>query len=165
MSEADDGDLRAVAHHEAGHAVIGRLLGLTCGKVTIIPEDESQGYAEILNPLRNWKKGDGPKRPLAEIFCISLYAGAEAERVLLGVKSPQYNGVDQERATNCIVMAGGIPGASFVGDGVWERYKDRLRERAKKLVVLHRTKIERVAEQLVSRRSLSSEEVHALMEA
>jgi hypothetical protein len=39
-------ELVAVAHHEAGHAVIGRVLGLPCGSVTIIaqPETESMGH-------------------------------------------------------------------------------------------------------------------------
>jgi hypothetical protein len=39
--------LRATAYHEAGHAVIGRVLGMTCGGVTIVPdyEDRAAGHA------------------------------------------------------------------------------------------------------------------------
>ena len=42
--------LRRTAIHEAGHAVIGRVLGLTCGEVTIVPDWEklTAGYAITL---------------------------------------------------------------------------------------------------------------------
>src|SRR6266446_6649808 len=45
---------RSTAIHEAGHAVIGRVLGLTCDSATIIPnEDEREaGHALIADP---WK--------------------------------------------------------------------------------------------------------------
>lgn len=44
----------AAAIYEAGHAVIGRVLGLACGEATIEPSTDSEilGYAVITNPLQ-----------------------------------------------------------------------------------------------------------------
>jgi CRP-like cAMP-binding protein len=67
------------ACHEAGHAVVGRVLGLDCGEATIKAnatgtDDESHGYAVIANPVHYWQRGDGPKRQLADAYCMALYA-------------------------------------------------------------------------------------------
>jgi hypothetical protein len=37
------------AHHEAGHAVIGHVLGLVCGSVTVVPDAVGFGCATIKN--------------------------------------------------------------------------------------------------------------------
>jgi hypothetical protein len=34
-----------LAHNEAGHAVIGRVLGLPCGHVTIVTDQDSSGHS------------------------------------------------------------------------------------------------------------------------
>jgi ATP-dependent Zn protease len=34
-------ELRHTAYHEAGHAVVGRVLGLTLGEATIVPDYEA----------------------------------------------------------------------------------------------------------------------------
>jgi ATP-dependent Zn protease len=39
------------AYHEAGHAVIGRVLGLVCGSVTIVPDAAGFGCATSKSPL------------------------------------------------------------------------------------------------------------------
>jgi hypothetical protein len=41
--------VRHTAYHEAGHAVIHRLLGLVCGETSIVPNyrDKSWGHAEV----------------------------------------------------------------------------------------------------------------------
>jgi len=36
-------DALHTAFHEAGHAVIGRVLGMACGQVTIVPDHDSLG--------------------------------------------------------------------------------------------------------------------------
>ena len=43
-------DKRATAIHEAGHAVIGRVLGLLCGGATIIQDEDSAGHAITNDP-------------------------------------------------------------------------------------------------------------------
>jgi hypothetical protein len=67
-----------VAFQEAGHAVIARKLGLSCGMVTLEPAMNGP-KAEIA-----WRYY--PKRPNATqeqanaAFAIAIYAGREAER-------------------------------------------------------------------------------------
>jgi hypothetical protein len=38
---------RHVAVHESGHATIGRVLNLTCGVVTIVPDEALIGHCQI----------------------------------------------------------------------------------------------------------------------
>lgn len=38
------------AHHEAGHAVIGRVLGVMVGSVTIVPDALGRGNVNIKSP-------------------------------------------------------------------------------------------------------------------
>jgi ATP-dependent Zn protease len=156
-------DLRTTAIHEAAHAVIGRLLGIPCGVVSIEPEDgESYGSAVIDDPRVSWRRGDGPRRDAANKFATALYAGAEAERVLLGL-DPALDGVDQERARACLAELGAVRGAAFVGDEVFDRHEARLRSSASSLVRLHAEKIRAVAAMLLSQRTLASEEVDAIV--
>ena len=137
-----DQDRTATAYHEAGHAVIARVLGLPCGRVTIVGADEDElGHAVVGDPIRTWERGDGPRRPLVEASCISLYAGVEAERVILG-QQDSGDDFDSDKATSLIKIIG-VRGASYVGDDVWDRYEARLRRRSNELVRIHQRQIER----------------------
>ena len=90
------------AYHEAGHAVIARVLDLTCGSATIIPNesDGEAGHSICADPWRTvW---DWDQRVFAQVEhgimplkyrgvraalrgrIIAHMAGAEAERELLG---------------------------------------------------------------------------------
>ena len=154
---------RSTAVHEAGHAVIARVLGLPCGKVTIIGDDERElGHAIVADPIRSWERGDGPRRPLIEKSCIALYSGAQAAHIILGDKD-QDDELDCYKATSLLKLVG-VRHARFVGDDTWERFEQRLRQRARALVVRHRSKILRVADALITRRTLTGEEVNALIE-
>ena len=68
------------------------------------------GHAVIQNPLCTWERWDGSRRNLADAFCIALYAGAEAERIIFGIE-PFGDDTDQDRATNCLALIG-VLGAS-----------------------------------------------------
>lgn len=156
---ADD---RQTAIHEAGHAVVGRAVGVPCGEVTIEAETpDDLGHSVMLDPRFSWERGDGAKRPIVEAFCIALYAGAEAERFILGTTNVG-DGVDCDRATKCLAWVG-LPGASYEGDDVFDRHEARLRARARSAVVEHRAAIERVATALVEHRTLSGDQVDGLI--
>ena len=157
-------DERHTAHHEAGHAVIARVLGLSCGGASIISEEgHSRGHSVIDDPRFSWQRGDGPKRQAADAFCVALYAGYESEFACI---DDFENGdhVDRERATGCLAWAG-VRGARFVGDDIWDRHERRLREKAGRLVKDHRLTIERVAAALIERRTLDAGEIDVLMTA
>lgn len=150
------------AIHEAGHAVISRVLGLPCGEVTIESDDDQElGYAAVDDPGRDWQRGDGPRRPLIEASCVGLYAGAEAERIIVG-NTVAGDGPDCSKATSLISIVG-VRGAVFVGDDVWERYEARLRSRSVALVKKHRWQIERVAHALTEQGTLTDEQVNELI--
>ena len=45
-------ELRRAAYHEAGHAVVQRVVGMLCGSATIVPDHEEMtaGFAIIHDP-------------------------------------------------------------------------------------------------------------------
>lgn len=101
------------AIHEAGHAVAARALGIAAGDVTIREtEDQSLGHAIFSDPRFDWRRGDGSKGKAADAFAVALFAGAEAERIILGSQDVE-EGEDRARATACLAWAGAVRGASF----------------------------------------------------
>ena len=156
--------LADTAAHEAGHAVIARVLGLNAGKVTIVPDqtEETLGFSEVDDPRFSWQEGDGSKSKAANLFALHLYAGAEAERLICRTADAG-DGVDRERATACLAWAGAVRGATFVGDDMFDRYEARLRKKAADLVRQHRYTIERVAAALLEKKTLTNGEVEMLI--
>jgi hypothetical protein len=94
--KATKAQTRATAYHEAGHSVIGRVLGLICGKVTIIPDnaettipdnaETTAGYSmlEVAPSIAYWER----KQPEAmsqiwtyvhRAYIIMMMAGEEAQ--------------------------------------------------------------------------------------
>jgi ATP-dependent Zn protease len=161
---AADGPLKlATAVHEAGHAVIGRALGLACGPATIIRDGNELGHAIVEDPLRTWQRGDGPRRRLLESHCITLYAGAEAEREILGTELVG-DGADRDKAEMCIYQSNvRITGVQYLRDAAWVRYAEALRARARRLVRARREQIEAVAKAVHIHHHLSGEEINAAM--
>src|SRR4051812_30851388 len=87
--------LGSTAIHEAGHAVIGRVLDLACGAVTIEPDydDGSWGCATIWNggaSIDRWQRRglDRDEDVALRAAAITAMAGAEAERLILGEAGP-----------------------------------------------------------------------------
>ena len=148
--------------YQAGRTVIGRIVGQPSGPVTIAPDfNDGLGYAMVDDPLRTWKRGDGSRRTIVEASCVVLYAGGEAERLITG-KQEVPDGADCTKATALIKLVG-VKGAQLVGDDIWEEYERRLRHRARKMVNIHRSTIERVALCLSERNTLTAKEIDALL--
>ena len=82
-----------IAVHEAGHTVVGRALGMTCGDASIIrdPEEGEEGHSICADPYTvqwDWEQR-GKFRLPRSVFVgriLTFMAGAEAERELLGVE-------------------------------------------------------------------------------
>ena len=161
MNEPRGVQLRSTAYHEAGHAVVGRMLGLRCGRIELFRRGDVMGQAFIEDPLRRWERGDGPRRKLAEAFCVTLYAGAEAEGVFAPI---EYAGdaQDRERATETLKLVG-VRGAQWVGDGAWERREELLRRKANMLVGQYFYEIQRVAGAVLEAGCLEGGEVDAII--
>jgi hypothetical protein len=107
-----DGD-RSLAGHEAGHAVIGRVLGMVCGGATIQCDDSSDGHAVTADPwavMHSWEQRQ-KFRDSASAFrgrIIAFMAGREAEIECLGFCR---GGDDDDRYQIALMMEGArIPG-------------------------------------------------------
>jgi ATP-dependent Zn protease len=77
------------AHHEAGHAVIGRVLGLTRGGATIIPDYEQMAWgssiASVGRSIEDWEaRGRWRYVSMYRAVMMELMAGRESELVCLG---------------------------------------------------------------------------------
>jgi ATP-dependent Zn protease len=160
--------LNARAIHEAGHAVIGRVLGMLCGNTTIEPDDDSGGHGIIHDPddIDDAWKRQGRYRNFSTVYVgriMSFMAGAEAEVEILG-KCQGGDGDDRHQIARMMMSRWlHIPGYEEDGDGSAERFEARLRTKTSGLVRRHRDKIERVAAALLARRTLTAEQVEAAM--
>ena len=92
MKKRSQKQLKQTAYHEAGHAVVGRVLTLHCGGATIRPN-----YAELVaghtithDPhacLYEWEKRGHVRDSQDSVHharIMTYMAGAEAEMILLG---------------------------------------------------------------------------------
>jgi cell division protease FtsH len=160
MTEA--GEREHTAYHEAGHALAAALLDLPRYDVSIVPGPDNLGHAHIMNPLREWERGDGPRRPALERFCIALFSGHAGELVGLG-SATEGDWQDRDTVRYAIQESSlRVRGASFVGDEMWEAYERRLEGRSIVLIRRHHQGLHRLAKALLERETLTFEEVNDL---
>jgi hypothetical protein len=153
--------LKQTACHEAGHAVIGRVLTLPCGRATIRPNyaEAEAGHAITPEPyacLHEWRKR-GHVRDSRDAHLhariMTYMAGAEAEKLLLGTNS--IGDVDDRKQIE--LMADELH-----RDTNWSRLEPRLRAMTRMLVRRHKAHIERVAKALLAKTSLSAKALDKL---
>jgi hypothetical protein len=162
----------STAVHEAGHAVIARVLQFPCGRASVIPDHDegAAGYAIIADPLvtlRAWddlawtERAQGRR---ARFYGVEVayraramtgMAGAEAE---LECSAGQGLGDADDRYWIGVALEN-VPSAS---DGV-AGYERRLRARTRALVGRHRQTVELVARALRDSGSLSANEIDRLV--
>jgi hypothetical protein len=143
---------KRTAHHEAGHAVIGRVLTLVCGYATIVPnyaENES-GHSIAEDPLiccSEWERRGKVRADNAEYHArlITFMAGKEAADICLG-KGDDGDGDDRDQIA--LMME------EITADDP-ARLEARLRKFTRMLVRRHRSLIERVAKALMRHNRLS----------
>jgi hypothetical protein len=159
---------RSTAIHEAGHAVIARILRLPCGDATIKPDHESAGHNLIADPyavVQRWEgevpgKGARPhgtydSAVLARI--LAFMAGRAAEEEIIGACL----GGDSDDKRQIGLMLDELPRERLSPSP--EHYEKRLRSLACGLVRRHRGRIERVAAALMRKGSLTGDEIDALV--
>jgi hypothetical protein len=162
---------RDISYHEAGHAVIGRALGLVCGFATILPTrvppwPYTNGFAQIEDPYTTASEWTYPddvdptlhRRILRAAFrgrIIACMAGAEAEDEFVGL-AYDYEGDSYDRET--IEALAAAPEAEL-SNGLWFRYEPRMRRQTRRLVRNHAYSIETVARYLLERKTLGGAEI------
>src|SRR5215472_13123615 len=147
------------AYHEAGHAVINRVLTLTCGPTTIKPDYEKQewGHSISIALEHEWERCGKYRGPNAvwHAQIISRMAGAEAERELLDTES---EGDHDDRLQIACVVSEFVPEDYF-----WDKLEPRLRAMTRMLVRRHKASIKRVAEALLAKTTLSGAQLDKLV--
>jgi hypothetical protein len=154
------------AYHEAGHAVIGRVLTLLCGEATIKPDYKSRSWGVSICPdphrcLHEWEgrgKVRGSTKAVFRARIIHSMAGAEAVRELLG-NTDQVGDDDDQMQIG--LMMGEIVDPD--DNDAWVKTEARLRKMTRMLVRRHRARIERVAKALLANTTLSTEELDKLV--
>lgn len=98
-TQRDDAEIRTVAWHEAGHALMGYLQKEDVSKISIVPSTSGAGGVTIFNPK---KLGLYTKRELMNRV-RTMYAGRIAEELLNGEMDATTGAVsDIKEATKCI---------------------------------------------------------------
>jgi hypothetical protein len=150
------------ATHEAGHAVIGRVLNVPCGDASIADGiacgfDIEQrvsgrlGIAGIGSSAETWRewRHQGRPRCLRSVLiarAIAFMAGAEAEIAFFGENIPDGDSYDREGVAEIIV-----------GAPKW--VESRLRSFTRTLVHRHKDSIEAVSRRLLRDVTVSDGEV------
>jgi hypothetical protein len=152
-------DTGHTATHEAGHAVVGRVLTLLCGGASIVPDYEAgeAGHAITKDPSEcegEWLRRGKIRHDNAvwHARIMTFMAGAEAEVMLLGAAQ----GGDGDDRYQIELMAENVVCAD------WNRLEARLRAMTRMLIRRHRDRIERVAAALLVKRKLSAKQVDSL---
>jgi len=165
-----ESDLYATAVHEAGHAVIGRVLGFPCGRTSIKAKPgQYSGFSDIGQPgaaVKAWRQG-GKRRSLAaakRAKIIIYMAGGSAEEEFTGRRTSDYRDVAASSALLVSLMDEDDPnhqGLNRLFEG--ERLQRRLRRVAASLVRRHRERIEALARALLEKPVLADREIRDLI--
>lgn len=156
-------DARHTAIHEAGHAVIGRVLTMVCGDASVVADDDSAGHSVTADPMmildawdrRGKWRGDGMgTRSVFVGRILTLMAGAEAEEEILG----RCEGGDADDRYWIGLMLHEIE-----PEAAHDALEARLRRAARSLARRHRSDIVRVAASLASKGAMTGEEIDAML--
>jgi ATP-dependent Zn protease len=161
------------AYHEAGHAVIGRVLGLVCGSVTIVPDAVGFGCATTKSPLATLDVWDARGRcrlngrdltSVYRAYIMELMAGREAAELCCGPGGDFIgDGNDIQQIDTLIHLTYDLDLERWPSLPVGDFNLDRLRKATRGLCIRHREKIERVARALLKHCTLSPEAIDTLM--
>jgi ATP-dependent Zn protease len=158
-------ELRATAYHEAGHAVITIVQGLTLKKVSIVPGEDYNGLS-VEPAVAGYDFSNAREaRSIARMLIIGCYAGMPAER-LVDPDAPDSHGEDDEdNAFRLSREHQVLPRyCSIVGDEYHWKYLDKLRAEARRLVKKHRRAIAKVADELLQEQELDGAKAKNLIE-
>jgi ATP-dependent Zn protease len=161
LKSGDAQQRKRTAYHEAGHAVIARVLTLACGRATINPDfaEGTAGHAITEDPhecIYQWKKRGKVREPDVVWHArIMVYmAGAEAEMELLGANALG----DGDDRYQIALMAENLSRTAN-----WDRLEPRLRAMTRMLIRRHRTLIERAAKALLAKITLTGKAMDKLV--
>jgi hypothetical protein len=150
---------RHLSTHESGHAVIGRVLNLPCGLVTIVHDETFRGHAEIADErsiMDEWRC-QGRRRSEATMLRAQIMAGMagrEAEVVILGdaTSESRYDREEIARLLHAVTAGTHV-----------ERLEARLRSWTRTLCRRYAQCIKAVADTLLREGTLTDAQVRSLI--
>jgi hypothetical protein len=144
----------ALAHHEAGHAVVNVAGGLIVDGVTLT-DDRQHTSVLGLDDLEEDKPGRDEYRRRAEPFLIGQLAGALAER--------RYTGQTEDSGSDDRQNAAWLAIEIHPDSEDLQAYLDRMSSAAKAAVDANWKAIERVARRLIEDGRVSEADLHKLI--
>jgi hypothetical protein len=152
--------LESTAYHEAGHAVMRFLLGMSVHEVSVVPNEETLGHctgSSLRAPLDLLVWGDGHRRRKVERYILVSLAGGAAEAAFQG----RYNWRGMELDLDCAIdLALKVCG----GEAEAGKFAEWLLERARNLIIQDHTwaAVRRIAAALLKERRLSGRRAKAI---
>jgi ATP-dependent Zn protease len=152
-----------VAHHEAAHAVVAVVLDVPLDEVTIVPSGDAAGSTTHPSPLMVDDPDPYPTRSslakLVKAMATGQYAGRAADR-RRGCEEERKYAADDENAWELLCNYVRVRGAT---NEAYNRLVQRLRREADRLVAAHWPQVEALARVLLERKTMSGEEVLAVV--
>jgi cell division protease FtsH len=177
QSERDAEELRIVAYHESGHAIIGKLVGKEIPKVTILSSTSGAGGYTVSMPFKHNLLS---KKEL-EQEVMSLYGGRVAERIYFDNDNDKITtgaSNDIERANDIlneyitkfgmidkfglVTLSDGMVSKEFVFNEKVELSK-HLAEETYRLLCENRDKLIALANLLLEKETIHEEELDEIM--
>ncbi|MDO4719738.1 MAG: ATP-dependent metallopeptidase FtsH/Yme1/Tma family protein [Peptostreptococcaceae bacterium] len=159
---------RIVAYHEAGHAIIGHVLGKPIIEVSIIPTTSGAGGYTLNQPKEGLQSRGDMKNEVR-----MLYGGRAAESIIAKNEDDVTTGAvsDIEQATEIIsriistwgmndsiinlnVLGMNEPSENYIEEA--KKLAQELFEDSKEILLKHRTALDRLAERLIEKRIVDS---------
>ena len=159
--EIDPTDRWRTSVHEAGHAVVGRVLRMVCGPATSLPDHDSAGHHVVKEhwaTLEAWWAREIYRERTSAIHgrIMTYFAGAEAEKELLDIL-PTGDGDDIYQAELMVNFELDIEGEEAA------RKLSRLRRQTRRVVRRHRELIAEVAKRLTVCDQVTGEELDSMV--
>ena len=155
-----------IAYHEAGHAVVAAVLDLLRNDtvVSIVSDVRGEdGFVTVPKKAFDFKKRS--PRYIRKMI-LSYYAGPAVSKKLW----PQINLFEEGGAFESdMVFAEHLmrycapPSCEWIGDSVFQSFKERMWKKAQSLVASRWTDIRSVANALLERKTLTGDEVHYII--
>ena len=173
--ERDEAELKTVAWHEAGHALVGYLQHQEVSKISIVPTTSGAGGVTIFNQ----KKMGMYSKAEMENHVRTLYAGRNAEILLNGedkITTGASNDIAQAtRSIKHMVSVYGmskygllnleelhVPTSELIAE--YQTISQKLEAESMAILTEHRDLLDKLANTLIERETLEEAEVLAIFE-
>lgn len=156
--------VKATAHHEAGHAVAMIVQDLGFDSVTIMPEGTSLG--SILHPnvlMYDIPSNRNAQRALTRQLIIACYAGIPAQSLVDPSPEEFHGDGDEQNAFELSREWGVVPKRCSVGDDAHIGHLEKLRGEAKRLVRRHETVIHALTAVLLKEKTMDYARVREVL--